>query len=114
VFSSNLTTPDDSFSAALRGSATQQHPQAQQVPGETTPHSGAKLGTQIPGDQQKTGQSVRAPTIGSQPLDNMIRVVTVAQQIMTEFSGAVSEKDKIVAITKIVLNLMKQDGHYSS
>jgi hypothetical protein len=30
---------------------------------------------------------------------------------MTEFSGAVSEEDKIVAITKIVLNLMKQDGH---
>jgi hypothetical protein len=35
----------------------------------------------------------------------------VVQQIMTEFSGAVTEEDKIVAITKIVLNLMKQDGH---
>jgi hypothetical protein len=41
----------------------------------------------------------------------MMIVVTVVQQIMTEFSGAVSEEDKIVAITKIVLNLMKQDGH---
>jgi hypothetical protein len=41
----------------------------------------------------------------------MLRVVTVVQKIMTEFSGAVSEEDKIVAITKIVLNLMKQDGH---
>jgi hypothetical protein len=41
----------------------------------------------------------------------MLRVVTVVQQIMTEFSGAVSEEDKIVAITKIVLNLMKQNGH---
>jgi hypothetical protein len=41
----------------------------------------------------------------------MLRVVTVVQQIVTEFSGAVSEEDKIVAITKIVLNLMKQDGH---
>jgi hypothetical protein len=30
---------------------------------------------------------------------------------MTEFIGAVSEEDKIVAITKIVLNLMKQNGH---
>jgi hypothetical protein len=30
---------------------------------------------------------------------------------MTEFSGAVSEEDEIVAINKIVLNLMKQDGH---
>jgi hypothetical protein len=30
---------------------------------------------------------------------------------MTEFSGAMSEEDKIVAITKIVSNLMKQNDH---
>jgi hypothetical protein len=41
----------------------------------------------------------------------MLRAVTVVQQIMIEFNGAVSEEDKIVAITKIVLNLMKQNGH---
>jgi hypothetical protein len=41
----------------------------------------------------------------------MLRVVTVVQQIMTEISGAVSEEQKIMAITKIVLNLMKQKGH---
>jgi hypothetical protein len=41
----------------------------------------------------------------------MLRVVTAVQQIMTEFNGAVSEEDNIVAITKIVLNLMKQDDH---
>jgi hypothetical protein len=29
----------------------------------------------------------------------------------TEFNGAVSEEAKIVAITKIVLSLMKQNGH---
>jgi hypothetical protein len=44
----------------------------------------------------------------------MMRVVTVVQQIMTELSGAVSEEDKIVAITKIVSNLMKQADHKSS
>jgi hypothetical protein len=38
-------------------------------------------------------------------------MVTAVQQIITEFNGAVSEEDKIVAITKIVLNLIKQDGH---
>jgi hypothetical protein len=27
------------------------------------------------------------------------------------FNGAVSEEDKIVATTKIFLNLMKQNGH---
>jgi hypothetical protein len=35
----------------------------------------------------------------------------VVQQIITEFSGAVTEEDKIVANTKIVLNLFKQRGH---
>jgi hypothetical protein len=44
----------------------------------------------------------------------MLRVVTVIQQIMTDINGAVSEEEKIVAITKIVLNLMKQDVHKSS
>jgi hypothetical protein len=29
---------------------------------------------------------------------------------MTELSEAVSEKDKIMVITKMVLNLMKQNG----
>jgi hypothetical protein len=32
----------------------------------------------------------------------MLRVVTAEQKIMAEFSSAVSEKDKIVAINKIV------------
>jgi hypothetical protein len=37
----------------------------------------------------------------------MFRVTTAVQQIMTELNSAVSEEE-IVAITKIVLNLMKQ------
>jgi hypothetical protein len=64
-----------------------------------------------PALQQGTSQSVQAPNVNRQPLDNMLRVVTVVQQIMTEFNGAVSKEDKIVAITRIVLNLMKQNGH---
>jgi hypothetical protein len=81
-----------------------------QVPG-TGPSARVKLSTPASGNQQNTGQSVRAQTVSTQPLDNMLRVVTPVQQIMTEFNGAVSEEDKIVVITKIVLNLMKQDGH---
>jgi hypothetical protein len=41
----------------------------------------------------------------------MLRVVTLLQQIMAEFNGAVSEEDKIVVIIKIVLNLLNQNGH---
>jgi hypothetical protein len=37
-------------------------------------------------------------------------VVTVFQQIMPELNGAESEEDRIMAITKIVLKLMKQNG----
>jgi hypothetical protein len=37
-------------------------------------------------------------------------VVTVVQQFMTEFNGAVLEEAKILAITKIVLNIMEQNG----
>jgi hypothetical protein len=32
------------------------------------------------------------------------------QQIMTELSEAVSEKDKIMVTTKMILNLLKQMG----
>jgi hypothetical protein len=64
-----------------------------------------------PVPQQNPGQSVEARNVNSELLDNMLRVVTVVQQIMTEFNGAVSEEAKIVAITKIVLSLMKQNGH---
>jgi hypothetical protein len=41
----------------------------------------------------------------------MLIIVTVVQQFMIEFNVAVSEEEKIVAITKIVLNLMKQNDH---
>jgi hypothetical protein len=34
-------------------------------------------------------------------------VVTVVKRIMTESNGAVLEKAKILAITKLVLNLME-------
>jgi hypothetical protein len=40
----------------------------------------------------------------------MVRVVSAVQQIMTELSGTVSEEAKILAIIKIVLNFMKDNG----
>jgi uncharacterized coiled-coil protein SlyX len=40
----------------------------------------------------------------------MFQVAGIVQQIMTELSGAVTEEQKIVAITKLVLNLMKENG----
>jgi hypothetical protein len=77
LISSKLTTPGMSFAAALRGKTEeQQQPQTHQVAG-------------VPGalpqqEQQKAGQSVRAPNVNSLSLDKMLKVVvTVVQQIMT-------------------------------
>jgi hypothetical protein len=62
-------------------------------------------------EQQKAGQSVRAPNVNSLSLDKMLKVeVTVVQQIMIESNGAVLEEAQILALTKIVLNLMEQNG----
>jgi hypothetical protein len=108
---SNLTTPGISFAAALRGStAQQQRPQARQIPLADSSSAG-KPNVPSPEQQQETGQSVRAAIVNSELLDSMVRVVTAVQQIMTEFNGAVSDKDKRVAITTIVLNHMKQNSH---
>jgi hypothetical protein len=61
---------------------------------------------------QKTGLSVRATSTFN---NEMIKVATVVQQIMTELSEALSEKkNKITVITKIVLNLMNQNDCQSS
>jgi hypothetical protein len=40
--------------------------------------------------------------------------MNVVQQIMMVFKGAVLEEAQILAITKIVFNLMKEDGKWSS
>jgi hypothetical protein len=114
VFSSNLTTPGVSRAATLRGRAEeQQQPRTYQVavagPATVQPRAPAVL----PECEQKTtGQSFRAPNVNSFPLDKMLEVViTIVQQIMTEFNGTILEEAKIVAITKIILNPMEQNAH---
>jgi hypothetical protein len=55
-------------------------------------HSGK---TECPGPYAVANcRLVLAPDVKSLPLDNMFRVVTVVQQIKTEFNGAVSEEAK--------------------
>jgi hypothetical protein len=41
----------------------------------------------------------------------MLRIVTVAQQFVTEFNGAVTEEEKTMIITRLVLNLMTQNDN---
>jgi hypothetical protein len=65
--------------------------------------------------EQHAGQSVGAPNVYSLPLNNsMLRIVAAVQQFMTEFNGVMSEEEKIVSVTKIVSNLIKQSDHWNS
>jgi hypothetical protein len=43
-------------------------------------------------------------------LKKKYKVITVVQEIMKELNDAVSERDKIFAVTNIVFNLLKQNG----
>jgi hypothetical protein len=52
--------------------------------------------------QQETGQSVPPPIANSENV-NMYKVISVVQQTMTELKAAVSEPDKIFAITNTYL-----------
>jgi hypothetical protein len=78
--------------AGLRGKTEeQQQPRTHQVAGPDTmePRVPAAL---LQHEQQKTGQSVRAPNVNSLSLNKMLQVVvTVVQQIMTQSNGAVLE-----------------------
>jgi hypothetical protein len=56
---------------------------------------------------QKAGLSVQAP---SSTNNDMLKVTTAVQQIMTGLGEAVSEKDKIIFITRKVHNLKKRNG----
>jgi hypothetical protein len=89
----------------------QQRPQALQVP-VASPFVAKKQSASAPEQLQQRGQSVQATNINSLSLNKMLKVVvTVVQQIMTESNGPVLEEATILAITKIVLNLIKQNGH---
>jgi hypothetical protein len=50
--------------------------------------------------------SVKAPSLSNVTLN----AATAVQQNITELSEAVSQKDKIMVIAKMLLNLMKQNG----
>jgi hypothetical protein len=63
-------------------------------------------------EQQVPSQSVQTANANSSSGNVMFKVVaTILQQIVTELNGTESEEDRIMAIKKIVLKVMKQNGH---
>jgi hypothetical protein len=95
MFVSKFTSPEQSLAAALRQDMQHQQPQAPQRDGKSLrPPVQQHLPQQ---EIQKTGLSVQAPCSSN---NDMLKVTTVAQPIITELSEAVSETDKIMVITK--------------
>jgi hypothetical protein len=60
---------------------------------------------------QKTGLSIQVPSSSD---NDTLKVATVVRLIMTELGEPVSKEDKVIVIRKMVLNLKKQKGCYSS
>jgi hypothetical protein len=104
VFSFSQTTPRLSFMAVLH-SDSQQQPQ----PPSAEQACPATLGDMRHNQQHVPSQSVHAPNANSLSVNDIFKVVaTIFQQIIRELNGAKSEEDRIMAITKILLKLVKQ------
>jgi hypothetical protein len=112
VFSSSHTTPELPFAAVYAAT----HSNSRSL-GRPQLHRPATLQWEklVPpplrhNQQQVPGQSVQAPNANSSSVNDMFTVVaTIFQQIVTDLNGVESEEERIVAITKIVFKLMKQD-----
>jgi hypothetical protein len=95
AFFSKFTSPQQSYAAALRQDKQHQIPQTTQTEQQYLPQK----------ECQKIDLSVQAPSSS-----NNDSVATVVHQIMTKLTKAVSEEDRVMVITKLILNLMQQNG----
>jgi hypothetical protein len=90
----------------LRGGATKQHTATTAA---STALSCTGLLHSLEAQATTSIKSIQAPNANSSSLKEMSAVVVmIFRQIMTELSGAASEEDRLMAITKIVLKLIKQ------
>jgi hypothetical protein len=95
TFFSKFTLQQQSYAAVLRQDKQHQQPQTTQTEQQYLPQK----------EFQKTDLSVQAPSSS-----NNDSVATVVRQITTKLTKAVSEEDRVMVITKLVLNLLQQNG----
>jgi hypothetical protein len=93
LFSASYATPGVTYAAALQNSTQPQPRQA------TKPAPAGVEQPRVPPQAQQrlqnhTGQSAQASNVSSASLDNMFKVATVVQQIMTGLNDAASEEKK--------------------
>jgi hypothetical protein len=96
---SKFTSPEQSFTAALHQDTKHQQPWEKLA----DPYAPASATT---GNSENTSVS----TDPSSSNNDMLKVANIVQQIMTQLSEGASEKDKLMVITRMVLNLMIQNG----
>jgi hypothetical protein len=60
------------------------------------------------------GESVQAKIVNSNAMDDMFVAFTMVQQIMTGFSGAASEEEKVSVTTKAVFSQLRHNSCNSS
>jgi hypothetical protein len=66
------------------------------------------------GINQISGQSMQAKNVNINAMDDVFLAFTMAWHIMTELSGAATEKEKVAVITKTVFRLLKNNDNNSS
>jgi hypothetical protein len=101
AFSSKYITPGVSFAEALQSKADQTQQSHPRQDAAAAPATVDQPRVQTSPKWQKADQSAPA---------QLVRVVTVVQQFMTEYNDAVSKGGNIQAISKIVLTLPEQNG----
>jgi hypothetical protein len=83
--------------SVLRGGAPKQHRAT--AASSNTPGDSGRSSHKVPeGSCALTPTQTASNRSVTLPLDNMLRIVTVMPQFMTEFNGAVSEEEKTMAI----------------
>jgi hypothetical protein len=95
TFTSNHVVPGQSFAEAVRVNRRQPQEEQRTTAGNTEALPPTHQHT------RPTGQSVQVANVNSSSLNDMFKVATVVQQIMTGLNDAVSEEEKIVAMLKL-------------
>jgi hypothetical protein len=109
VFSSRLATPTVFFAEAVKG---QQRSQPQQIQNPTATTGGADITEKQNTEKEKEQPVQPGRTTGNDnvsTLDNIFKAATIVQKIMTGLNDALSEEDKIITITKIVMKLINHE-----
>jgi hypothetical protein len=99
-----FTSAEQSYAAALRQETQQQQPQAPQTDGRSVQHP---VQQHLPQQEfRKTGLSIH---FHSSSDNDKLKVATVVRQIMRELNEALSEEDRVMIVTLLVLDLMQRN-----